>query len=71
MQEDLGVVETAAGQSAVLSYLYLDHIDFGFVLCPEIAEARWHLADAKSSAFAELGKAAMGTAKGPTDGAGS
>jgi len=66
----------------VLSYLHLDHIDFGFVLCPEIAEERWHLPDAKSPAFAEIGKAvartasrpkraSKGTAKGPTDGAGS
>ena len=61
---------------------YLDHIDFGFVVCPEIVEEPWHLADAKSAAFAELEKAATrsasppkraskATAKGSTDGAGS
>ena len=57
------------GLITVLSYL--DHIDFGFVVCPEIAEEPLYLADAKSSAFAELGKVSKATAKGPTDGAGS
>jgi hypothetical protein len=37
---------------------YLDHIDFGYVVCPEIVEDPWQLADATSAAFAELEKAA-------------
>ena len=37
---------------------YLDHVDFGFVVCPEIVEDPWQLADATSAAFAELEKAA-------------
>ncbi|MGP0109300.1 MAG: WS/DGAT domain-containing protein [Acidimicrobiales bacterium] len=37
---------------------YLDHIDFGFVVCPEIVEDPWKLADATSAAFTELEKAA-------------
>jgi len=61
---------------------YPDHIDFGFVVCPEIVEEPWQLADATSAEFAELEQAATRTApppkraskasaKGPTDGAGS
>jgi diacylglycerol O-acyltransferase / wax synthase len=38
---------------------YLDQVDFGFVVCPEIVEDPWQLADATSVAFAELEKAAM------------
>ena len=37
---------------------YLDHIDFGFVVCPEIVEEPWELADATSAAFAESKKVA-------------
>ena len=37
---------------------YLDRIDFGFVVCPEIVEDPWQFADATSEAFAELEKAA-------------
>ncbi len=37
---------------------YLDQIDFGFVVCPEIVEDPWKLADATSAAFTELEKAA-------------
>ena len=37
---------------------YRDHIDFGFVVCPEIVEDPWQLADATSVAFAELEEAA-------------
>jgi len=37
---------------------YLDQIDFGYVVCPEIVEDPWQLADATSAAFAELEKAA-------------
>ena len=37
---------------------YLDHIDFGFVVCPEIVEDPWKLEDATSAAFTELEKAA-------------
>jgi hypothetical protein len=37
---------------------YLDHVSFGFVVCPEIVEDPWQLADATSAAFAELEKAA-------------
>jgi WS/DGAT/MGAT family acyltransferase len=37
---------------------YLDHIDFGYVVCPEIVEDPWRLADATSAAFIELEKAA-------------
>ena len=37
---------------------YLDHIDFGFVVCPEIVEDPWLLADATSAALAELRKSA-------------
>jgi hypothetical protein len=36
---------------------YLDHIDFGFVVCPEVVDDPWRLADATSEAFAELEKA--------------
>ena len=36
----------------------LDHIDFGYVVCPEIVEDPWQLADATSAAFAELEKSA-------------
>ncbi len=38
------------GPITLLMLRYLDHIDFGFVVCPEIAEEPWHLADAKSAA---------------------
>jgi hypothetical protein len=59
---------------------YLDHIDFGFVVCPEIVEEPWQLADETSAEFAELEQAATRTAsppkraskatvRGPTDGA--
>ncbi len=65
-----------AGRITVLNYL--DHIDCGFVVCPEIVEEP----DATSAEFAELEQAATrtasppkraskATAKGPTDGAGS
>ncbi len=37
---------------------YLDHIDFGFVVCPEVVEDPWEFANAASEAFAELEKAA-------------
>jgi diacylglycerol O-acyltransferase len=37
---------------------YLDQVDFGFVVCPEIVEDPWLLADATSEAFTELHKAA-------------
>jgi len=37
---------------------YLDHIDFGYVVCPEIVEDPWQLADATSAAFVELENAA-------------
>lgn len=36
---------------------YLDHIDFGYVVCPEIVEDPWQLADTTSAAFIELEKA--------------
>ncbi len=36
---------------------YLDHIDFGFVVCPEVVDDPWRLADTTSEAFAELEKA--------------
>jgi WS/DGAT C-terminal domain len=69
-----------AGRITVLSYL--DHIDCGFVVCPEIVEEPWQLTDATSAEFAELEQAATrtasppkraskATAKGLTDGAGS
>jgi len=38
---------------------YLDHVDFGFAVCPEIVGDPWQLADAMSAAFTELEKAAM------------
>lgn len=41
---------------------YLDHVDFGFVVCPEIVEDPWLLADATVAAFAEIKKAATRTA---------
>ena len=44
---------------------YLDHIDFGFVVCPEIVEDPWLLADATAGAFAELSKAATKIASPP------
>lgn len=37
---------------------YLDNVDFGFVVCPEIVADPWSLADATSAAFAELFKTA-------------
>ncbi len=37
---------------------YRDHVDFGFVVCPEIVQDPWLLADATSGALAELQKAA-------------
>ncbi len=37
---------------------YLDHVDFGFAVCPEIVEDPWQLADATSAAYTELEKAA-------------
>jgi len=37
---------------------YRDHVDFGFVVCPEIVRDPWLLADAASEALAELEKAA-------------
>lgn len=37
---------------------YLDHIDFGFVVCPDIVEDPWEFAEATLEAFAELEKAA-------------
>lgn len=37
---------------------YLDRVDFGFVVCPEIVEEPWLLVDATTAAFAELKKAA-------------
>src|SRR5664280_1326380 len=37
---------------------YLDHIDFGYVVCPEIVEDPWQLANATSAAFVELENAA-------------
>ena len=40
---------------------YLDRIDIGFVVCPEIVEYPWQLADATLEAFAELRKAAKRT----------
>ncbi len=43
----------------------LDHIDFGFVVCPEIVEEPWELADATSAAFAELENAVTRTASPP------
>ena len=45
---------------------YLDHIDFGFAVCPEIVEDPWQLVDATSAAFAELEKAAMKSTSPPT-----
>jgi len=39
-------------------FSYLDQIDFGFVVCPEIVEDPWRLADAASAAFIELREAA-------------
>jgi WS/DGAT/MGAT family acyltransferase len=36
----------------------LEEIDFGFVVCPEVVEDPWSLADATLSAFVELRKAA-------------
>jgi WS/DGAT/MGAT family acyltransferase len=37
---------------------YLDHIDFGYVVCPEVVEDPWQLADATAVALTELEKAA-------------
>ena len=37
---------------------YLDHVDFGFAVCPEIVGDPWQLADATTAAFVELEKAA-------------
>jgi diacylglycerol O-acyltransferase / wax synthase len=37
---------------------YLDDVDFGFIVCPEIVPDPWLLADAASEAFAELHKIA-------------
>ena len=37
---------------------YRDHVDFGFVVCPEIVKDPWLLADATSGALVELQKAA-------------
>lgn len=37
---------------------YLDGVDFGFAVCPEIVEDPWSLVDATKAAFAELQKAA-------------
>ena len=45
---------------------YLDRIDFGYVVCPEIVENPWQLADATSAAFAELAEAATMSATHPT-----
>ena len=44
---------------------YLDQVDFGFVVCPEIVEDPWLLADATAGAFAELRKAATKSASPP------
>ncbi len=44
---------------------YLDHIDFGFVVCPEIVEDPWELADAATEAFAELERTATKTTRRP------
>ncbi len=44
---------------------YLDHIDFGFVVCPEIVAEPWQLADATSAEYAELEQAATRTASPP------
>jgi diacylglycerol O-acyltransferase len=40
---------------------YRDHVDFGFVVCPEIVKDPWLLADTTSAAFTELLEAATGT----------
>jgi diacylglycerol O-acyltransferase len=57
---------------------YHDHIDFGYVVCPEVVEDSWQLADATAVAFTELEKAAAAsppkraskeTARRATDGA--
>lgn len=47
---------------------YLDRIDFGFVVCPEIVENPWRIADAVSEAFTELEQAASTALRpeGPT-----
>ena len=45
---------------------YLDRIDLGYVVCPEIVEDPWQLADASATAFAELAEAAVRTAATPT-----
>ncbi len=37
---------------------YLDQIDFGFVVCPEVVEDPWRFATATAEAFAELEQAA-------------
>jgi len=37
---------------------YRDHVDFGFVVCPEVVDDPWLLADATSTALVELQKAA-------------
>lgn len=58
---------------------YLDHVDFGYVVCPEVVEDPWQLADATAVAFTELEKAAAAstpraskeTARRATDGAGA
>jgi hypothetical protein len=42
---------------------YLDHIDFGFVVCPEIVDDPWRFVDATSEAFAELERAASNTSR--------
>ncbi len=44
---------------------YLDQVDFGFVVCPEIVPDPWKLADATSAAFAELRMAATRSASPP------
>jgi WS/DGAT/MGAT family acyltransferase len=41
---------------------YLDRVDFGFVVCPEIVKDPWQLVDATSVAFAELRTAATKSA---------
>ena len=60
---------------------YLDHIDFGYVVCPEVVEDPWQLADATTVAFTEREKAAAAasppkraskeTARRATDGFGA
>ena len=62
----IGPLLDGGGNSNITAMSYLDRIDIGYVVCPEIVEDPWQLADATSVAFAELAEAAAKSATHPT-----